>query len=59
MKTLLEKLLTTEFISTCDAMYALEAFLEEVDKHFSSDCRGNYQDLYVVGNRVYRYFSSI
>lgn len=51
---LLEELLTTEYASACDAMNALEDFLQEVDKHFSSESRGNYQNLYALGNRIYK-----
>lgn len=49
----LEKLLSTEYESSCDAMTALQIFLQELDNSNSSQSRGNLQNLYVIGNRIY------
>ena len=48
-----EELLTTEFDSACDAMYALDNFLQEVENSSEDESRGNYQHLRVVGNRIF------
>lgn len=48
-----EELLTTEFNSACDAMYALANFLQEVDDSSEDESRGSYQHLRVVGNRIF------
>lgn len=48
-----EELLKTEFNSACDAMKALADFLQEVDNSFQDETRGKYQNLRVIGNRVF------
>lgn len=47
-----EVLLNTEFESACQAMIALNAFLESVDVS-PDDSRAKYQNLRAIGNRVY------
>lgn len=44
-----EMLLSTEFKSAYDAMIALNVFLQSLDLSI----RGNYQNLKVIGNRIY------
>lgn len=48
-----EELLKTEFNSACDAMNALANFLDEVDNSSKREDRGKYQNLRVVGNRIF------
>lgn len=48
-----EELLKTEFDSACAAMQALEDFLQDIDNSRVNDSRGNYQNLKVIGNRIY------
>lgn len=48
-----EELLETHYESACDAMHALEKFLQELDNSSSTENRGNYQNLKVVGNRIF------
>lgn len=48
-----EELLKTEFDSACAAMQALEDFLLDIDNSHESDSRANYQNLKVIGNRIY------
>lgn len=52
MRTL-EELLVTEYTSVCDAMTALENFLQEIDVTTNFQNRGKFQNLYVLGNRIY------
>jgi hypothetical protein len=47
-----EFLLNTVFSSAYQAMFALNAFLVTVDS-LPNDSRANYQNLKVVGNRIY------
>ena len=47
-----EILLSTTFESACQAMTALNAFLESVDAR-PDDSRANYQHLRAIGNRIY------
>ncbi len=48
-----EELLSTTYESVPDAMYALEIFLQEVDNSCSDETRGDYQNLRVIGNRIF------
>ncbi|MCI8617918.1 MAG: hypothetical protein HFJ60_06755 [Clostridia bacterium] len=52
MKTL-DELLVTEFDSFFDAFNALEKFLQEIDVSTNFQNRGRFQNLYVLGNRIY------
>lgn len=45
-------LLNTDFGSAYAAMYALIIFLNTVDES-ATDSRANYQNLKVIGNRIY------
>lgn len=47
-----EELLSTEFKSAPEAMHALAAFLDEVDKSWE-ETRGKYQNLRVIGNKIF------
>ena len=47
-----DELLNKEFASACEAMIALNAFLESVDS-LPSDSRVNYQNLRAIGNKIY------
>lgn len=47
-----EFLLSTEFESAPEAMKALNEFLKAVDNSIN-DSRANYQNLRVIGNRIY------
>ena len=49
----LDELLATECDSFLDAMNALEKFLQEVDVTTNFQNRGKFQNLYVLGNRIY------
>lgn len=48
-----EELLEKEFDSACDAMYALNKFLHDVDNSYKDENRGDYQNLRVIGNRIF------
>lgn len=48
-----EELLSKTYESACDAMCALEQFLQDIDNSSINENRGNYQNLRVVGNRIY------
>lgn len=48
-----EELLKTEFDSACDAMYALNDFLHDVDNSHKDENRSDYQHLRVIGNRIF------
>lgn len=48
-----EELLITEFDSAVDAMNALSDFLQEVDNSYHDENRSDYQNLHVVGNRIF------
>lgn len=48
-----EKLLETTFSSVYEAMYALSTFLDEVDESLEEETRGNYQNLRVIGNKIF------
>lgn len=49
----LDELLVTEFDSFFDAFNALEKFLQEIDVSTNFQNRGRFQNLYVLGNRIY------
>ena len=48
-----EELLETEFNSAYDAMYALVEFLQQVDNSWKDESRSDYQNLRVIGNRIF------
>lgn len=48
-----DELLSTTFESACDAMFALSDFLQDIDNSCSDETRGNYQNLRVIGNRIF------
>ncbi len=48
-----EELLSQSYESACAAMYALEEFLQEVDNSLEDETRANYQNLKVIGNRIF------
>ncbi len=48
-----EELLETEFKSAHDAMNALAEFLQEVDNSWKDENRSKYQNLRVIGNRIF------
>ena len=48
-----EELLETTFDSACDAMYALEEFLNSFVPSKEGCTRGELQGLRVIGNRIY------
>ena len=48
-----EELLEKPFDSACDAMYALNKFLREIEKYSTTESVKDYQHLRVIGNRIY------
>ena len=48
-----EELLKKTFSSAYEAMYALNRFLDDIDKSSINETRSNYQNLRVVGNRIF------
>ena len=48
-----EELLKKTFSSAYEAMYALNKFLDDIDKSYINETRSNYQNLRVVGNRIF------
>lgn len=48
-----EELLACTYASACEAMYALEQFLQDIDSSWEDEGIGNYQHLKVIGNRIY------
>ena len=48
-----EELLATTYESAYEAMLALVEFLREVDNSWKDETRGDYQNLRVIGNRIF------
>ena len=48
-----EELLKKNFSSAYEAMYALNDFLEKLDPTSNNENRSKYQNLKVVGNRIF------
>lgn len=48
-----EELLRKNFSSAYEAMYALNEFLESLDSNSTTENRNKYQNLRVVGNRIF------
>ena len=48
-----EELLKKTFSSAYEAMYALNKFLDDIDKSSINETRSNYQNLRVDGNRIF------
>lgn len=48
-----DELLTKNFSSAYEAMYALNEFLENIDSNTSNENRIKYQNLRAVGNRIF------
>lgn len=48
-----KELLEKTYESACDAMNALEQFLQEVDSSATNETRANYQHLRAIGNRIF------
>ena len=48
-----DELLTKNFSSAYEAMYALNEFLDNLDNSCSDQSRNNYQNLLVIGNRIF------
>ena len=48
-----EELLKKTFSSAYEAMYALNRFLDDIDKSSINENRSSYQNLRVVGNRIF------